>query len=263
MPAIQHRFTNFFIIKTIPYSFIFLYTSLQMKQPNADNQGNNLSIFNIFGPSPFAPLQEHMKQVSACVEKVPTIFAALEKQELNDVAKLAEEIEQLEYVADQTRNHIRNHLPTGIFLPVDRFYLLEVLACQDFLADKAEDISVLLRLKPLSLLEALKNDFHAFLDKNIESVKQVHRIIQELDELVHSSFGGAEAKRVNDMVAKVALCEHEADLLQRKLLKTIFQLEGELSHGTFQLWLHIFQEVGALSNLAEKLANLIRMMLEL
>lgn len=221
------------------------------------------TISNLFARSPFGPLQEHMARVMECTNKIRAIFEAQAAKDFAGVKKLAKEISELEHMADLTKNDIRNNLPKGLFLPVDRGHLLEILSVQDSIADKCEDIGVLLSLHDFTIPKAMKEDFQNFLDKNIETIEKVNEIMQKLDELLESSFGGSEAKNVQSMVEEVAYMEHEADKMQRKLLQATFSSEKNLSYSEFFLMVRIFEEMSGLSNNAEKLANRIRMTLEL
>lgn len=220
-----------------------------------------LTLMKLFGRSPFAPLQIHMDKVARCVEKLPNIFRALQEGDQQKVEQLAKEISDLEHEADLTKNDIRNHLK-GLFLLVDRADLLEILSIQDSIADKAEDIGVLLTIRVLKIESIFQEDFQKFLSTNIEAFHISRMIIQELTELLETSFGGLEAEKVKDMVDQVAFKEHEADLLQMTLLKKLFNADTEVPYPVFHLWVKIFEEVGWLSNLAEILANKIRMLLE-
>lgn len=222
-----------------------------------------LTILKLFGRSPFAPLQSHMESVAQCVHKLPDLFDALEKRDEPRLDKLSEEISELEHNADLIKNNIRNHLPKSLFLPIDRGQLLEILALQDRIADKAEDSAVLLSLKRIEFLPAFKDEFKLFLHKNIETFDGVFLIIKELTELVESSFGGIEAEKVKAMVDDVAFKEHEVDLVQRQLIKKLFQAENEMTYATFYQWQRLFEAVASISNLSESLANRVRMTLEL
>lgn len=222
-----------------------------------------LNILKLFGKSPFALLQTHIEKVHACIYLLPQIFKALKQRNFEQVHALAAEIAEKEHQADLTKNEIRNHLPKSMFLAMDRASLLEILALQDSIADKAEDIAVLLTIKELTIIEDFWPTFELFLKKNIETFHVAYGVIKELNELLESSFGGIEAERVSHMVNEVGQKEHEADLIQRELLKTFFNSEKQLTLSTFHLWMHIFQSVGELSNLSEKLANRIRMTLEI
>jgi len=222
-----------------------------------------LTILNLFGRSPFAPFQKHMEQVRECVEPLADLFAALKSGDKERVASLAASISELEHQADVTKRDIRNHLPKRLYLPVDRNHLLEMLAIQDTIADKAEDVAVMITLKDLHLPKVLQDPFDAFLQKNLEAFDGVRHVIQEFTELLETSFGGTEATKVRSMVDAVAYHEHEADLLQRAVFKGLIAAEDELKYSDFYLWTQTFEAIASISNLSEKLAYRMRSMLEL
>lgn len=221
------------------------------------------TILGIFGRSPFAPLQSHMEIVDTCVQMLPSLFDAMKNKDYSKMENIAEKISEQEHHADLTKNHIRNHLPKSIYLPIERQHLLDILSLQDDISDKAQDIGVLTNLKSLEFLKSFHDDFDQFLERNIEAFKGARKIINELHELIETSFGGLEAKKVRNMVDHVAYKEHEVDLIQRKLLKNLYKSENDMSYATFYLWQKIFEEVGSISNLSEKLANRVRLTLEL
>ena len=221
------------------------------------------TLAKLFAKSPFAPLQMHMQDVNECVKKVKEIFEALEENDSKSVSRIAREISKLEAKADTTKNELRNHLPGGLFMPVSKAALLEILSLQDDIADDCEDIGILLTLKDLTLKDIFKEDFKIFLNKNLETYELIKEIIDEFDNLLETSFTGREAEKVRSMVSNVALKEHETDLTQRKLLKNIFSNEDQFTHAEFQLWLLILREIRTLSNTSEKLAHRIRNLLDL
>ena len=217
----------------------------------------------LFGRSPFIPLQSHMEKVSTCVEKTVQMFQAFEAGDFAEVDRLATAISEMEHEADQVKHDIQDHLPKGLYLPVDRGRLLEILSTQDNIADKCENMAVQLTLKRMTMFEALRDAFKEFLNKNVEAFNSVRAIIEQLDELLESGFGGAEAEKVKKMVMDVSYKEHEADLLQRSLLKVLYRHDEQMSAGSFYLWSQIIRQVAELSNLAERLANRVRVTLEL
>ena len=219
------------------------------------------SIAKLFGRSPFVPLQTHMDQVAACVHQTPTVLEAFLGGEAERVDALAQEISAKEHAADEVKHDIQNQLPRGLFLAVDRTRLLEILGIQDNIADKAENLGALLNIKPLNAPPGFADQLNAFLAKNLEAFDAVRRIVGELDELLETSFGGAEAERVAQMVHHVAELEHAADRLQHELLRTLFEHEDDVSHGTFYLWTRILRQISEIANLSERLANRIRTLL--
>ena len=221
------------------------------------------AILSLFYQSPFAPLRQHMDEVGYCMERVHEIIENYQKGNQEAVEEMAKTISKLEHNADLTKNDIRNHLPKSLFLPIDRGSLLEILSIQDCLADKAEDIGVLLTLKPYKKVEGFEEEFKALLDKNMEAFHKAKLIIEELHELLQSSFGGTEAEKVKAMVEKVAFYEHEADVIQRRVIKILYNSEDQIPYTVFSLLMQVVGEVGAIADLSEKLANRVRMTLDL
>ena len=183
--------------------------------------------------------------------------------DMEKIEKLAADLSRMEHEADLTKNDIRNHLPKSLFLPIDRAHFLEILAVQDSIADKAEDIGILLTLRPVENFHNFTEKVIAFFHKNELAFLDAKKIIEEIDELLESSFGGIEAEKVKSMVEQTAYKEHEADKMRQMLMKELFTQGDALSVPEFFLWMRLIEEIGALSNLSERLANRVRMILEL
>ncbi len=245
------------------YKKQFTETAIRVLLESLNEEYTMLTILNLFGRSPFAPLESHMDKVSGCVGMLPDLFDALEKQDQKLVEEISAKISELEHQADLVKNDIRNHLPKSLFLPIDRGNLLEILSIQDSIADRAEDVAILATLKSVPMPQDLKTNFKLFLTKNLEAYHGARQIIKEMRELLESSFGGIEAEKVKKIVDDVSFKEHEADLIQRNLLKTLFNEEKSLSYSSFFYWEKIFEKLGSVANLSEKLGYRVRMTLEL
>lgn len=221
-----------------------------------------LTIIRLFGKSPFPSLQTHMSKVASCVEKLMQVFDCLSAQELDKIDALVENLSSLEHEADLIKNDIRNHLKKSLVMSIDRGHVLEILAIQDSIADKAEDIGIAFTLRPVDHLEIFQKDLMYFFKKSVEVFWNAKRIIAEIDELLESSFGGIEAEKVKSMVEETAYKEYEALVLQRRLLKRLYTEGDQLNAPSFTHWLRIVEGVGILAKLSEKLTNRIRMILE-
>jgi predicted phosphate transport protein (TIGR00153 family) len=220
-------------------------------------------IARLFGKSPFAPLQTHMNKVSTCVEKLTKIIESLASEQTSKIEHLIEDLSQLEHEADLTKNDIRNHLPKSIFMPIDRSHFLEILAVQDSIADCAEDVGFTLSYRPLENLPWLREPLAELFEATTSVFWDTKHIIEEIDELLESAFGGIEAEKVKSMVEETAYKEHIVQRKKRALLKTLYTEGEKLSAAAFYHWLRLIEDIGALAQLSEKLANRIRMVLEL
>lgn len=221
------------------------------------------TIAKLFGKSPFAPLQQHMNKVAACIAELEEAFAAFFNSEYKKMEIIAKRLSKLEHEADLTKNDIRNNLPRSVFLPIDRGHLLEMLAIQDSLADTAENIGLSLILYPLPVLKELEEDLENLLQINVHTFSNVQMIINEMDILLESSFGGIEAQRVKAKIEEISSQEHESGLIKHEVLKKFFSKGKKLEVPAFFLWLRIIEEISSLAHISERLANRIRMVLAL
>ncbi|MCZ6749073.1 MAG: TIGR00153 family protein [SAR324 cluster bacterium] len=227
-------------------------------------KGNSMTtIDKLFVRSPFRPLQRHMDQVAKCVAGMEKLLKIVVAGESGDVNGLAAEVSKLEHQADLIKDDIRNQLYRPLFTAVRRERILDMLFIQDNIADTAEDVCVVLTFKSLNLHPPVLSLFSKFRELNINAFDRVKEIIEQLDELVESGFGGAEAERVRIIVHEVAHLEHEADVVQIALMKELFSAEAVISHGDFYLWTRLIRELGEVANQSENLANSIRSTLEL
>ncbi len=217
----------------------------------------------IFGRSPFVPLQLHLDKVADCVEAAVAMLERIGGGDTDNLDETARGISLLEHKADLVKNDIRNNLPRGLFMAIDRGQLLEMLSLQDSIADQAEDIGILMSLRPAKMLESLREPFKIYAEGNMDAFLKARDVMRELDAVIESGFGGTEASRVDEMVDAVAQAEHEADIMQRDLMKQVLEHENDLSTGDFFIWMRLIHEVAGISNLSEKLANRVRMLLTL
>ena len=133
---------------------------------------------------------------------------------------------KLEHQADQIKDEIRDKLRRRLFMLVHRTQFQEILAIQDNLADTAEDIAVLLTIRRLDTPSMMMDEFRRFREVNLRAFRLAESIINELDELMETGFGGAEAEKVRTVIHDIAYTEHQADVLQRSLLKKILSDEA-------------------------------------
>ena len=217
----------------------------------------------LFGRSPFVPRQLHLDKVADCVEAAISLLSQIAEGNQENIEEAAREISKLEHKADLVKNDIRNNLPRGLFLAIDRGQLLEMLSLQDSIADKAEDIGILMSLRKAKMLKDIVDPFKEFVEGNRGAFHKAKEVMRELDALIESGFGGTEATRVDQMVDAVAQAEHECDIMQRKLMKQVLDHEDEMSVGDFFVWQRLLHEIAGLSNYSEKLANRVRMLLTL
>ncbi|MFC3908014.1 TIGR00153 family protein [Legionella dresdenensis] len=186
------------------------------------------SIFNMFGPSPIKPIEQHMHKVHQCAKKLHPFFEAVQIQDWESAGKIQQEIAALEKEADVIKRDLRLHLPTGLFLPVSRTDLLELLSAQDRIANKVEDIAGLIISRRMIVPANLQQPFFSLLSRCIDASRQACKAINELDELLETGFRGSEVKIVEDMIMALDEIEHDSDDKLADIRHRIFEMEEDL-----------------------------------
>lgn len=220
------------------------------------------TIAKVFGRSPFIPLQMHMGKVAECVNVISELLDAYKRNDSKTVESLAKKVSCLEHEADVIKHDIRNSLPRGLFMPVDRANILRILNTQDSIANHAENIGVILTFKQAKCFEEFEANFDEFVIKSLEAFNLAQNIIDQLDELLETGFGGVEAQTVRELADLVAFKEHEADVIQGKLLRNLLAHEDVISYGDFFMWTRIIRQVASVADQSEKLAMAVLMTLQ-
>ncbi len=218
-------------------------------------------ISRLFGKSPFEPLYQHMLKVKECVDLVGPLIDALIAGDRKKLEEIAEKIFKAEHDSDLVKKEIRNNLPRGIFLPVDRGDILSFLKEQDKIADSAEDLAVLVTLREMKVPDELKDELKELADKVLLTGETAMKVSSEIKILAETSFGGSEAKKVMDIIEQLKKEEHETDMAQMRLAKKLFSIEKKLDPISVMMWLQIFRELGTLANHAENVGDRLRVML--
>jgi predicted phosphate transport protein (TIGR00153 family) len=216
---------------------------------------------NLFGSNPFAALQEHMEAVSETVNHMPSMFQAAIAGDDETVIRAKEAVFQSEEEADKLKNKLRDHLPRSLFMPVGRRDLLEILDFQDSIADVAQDIAELLVERRMTVPAPMQEILLDFVRKSVDVCVLHAEIVEELDDLLATGFGGKEAEKVGAMMDKVNLLEDESDVLGSSLKRRLFEIEEELSPVSVMFWFKMIQWIGDLADYAEKASNRMRLIL--
>jgi len=219
------------------------------------------SLMQLFGQSPFKPLQEHFRIVQECANQVPDLLIAAQKDDANKVAELRDKIYSLENEADDVKNELRSHLPKTMFLPVDRRELLVILDFQDSIADTAQDIAGMMILRDMKLPEQMHDPLMTLTHRCVDACNQLGKIMEEMDELVNTGFRGAEAEKVMYMIDELNKIETDTDKHAVSLMKLLFENEAEVGAVSTVMWDRVIHWVGDLANFAERAGNRHRLLL--
>ena len=159
-----------------------------------------------------------------------------------------DDIDRLEHEADELKNDIRAHMPSRFMMAMERHDMLEILDCQDSIADVAQDIAELAQLRRMTVPEPLVEPLLA------------EQVVRELDELVETGFGDREVARVEVMLDELNRIESDTDELSDRLLREVFALEEQLGVGT-AFWYQWVNWIADLADYAERVGNRLRLLI--
>jgi uncharacterized protein len=219
------------------------------------------SILSMFSKSPFKPLGSHMDKVRACVDQIEPLFKALDKKDYDQVGEVSELIVKLEHEADKIKDDIRTHMRQSVFLPVDKKDFMHLLSAQDDISDAVEDLAVLLRIKNLDTPEVIKEPLSDLVHHVVKTAYKGCDLIQELEALLESSFGGAEADKVDKATQVLGTLEWEADRKQFQLAQKLFSLGNQIDAADLFLWNEVIKKLGAVADKTEQIGKTLRIFL--
>lgn len=215
----------------------------------------------LFGYSPIKPLQEHMTRVNAGVGHLNSLVDAMMTGDVEKLNQCRERIVNAEHDADDMKKELRHHLPKGLFMPVDRRDLLDVLTRQDRIVNQAKDIAGLAVGRQMTLPEPMHEKFKLYTERCVASVEQTLSIINTLDELVETGFRGLEVERVEKMLDKLDAIENETDELQVELRAILFTLEDDLRPTDIMFTYRIIEWMGHVADDAQTVGSRLQLML--
>jgi uncharacterized protein len=219
------------------------------------------SLIALFGRSPFGPLAQHAGQVREAVELVPTLLDAFMDGDEARTRELYEQISKLEHKADNIKNDIREHLPKSLLMPVDRGDVLRFLKEQDRIADRAEDVAVLLTMRRTPTAPGMKESIAALVQASLAAADAWFRVAADLPVLEEASFAGPEVDRIMAQIREVSRLEWEADKAQAAASTVLFEHEAEIGAVSVVIWMQIFRMLSAMADHAENTADFLRVML--
>lgn len=219
------------------------------------------NILGLFAQSPLKPLQKHSKKVTECCGLLIPFFKASFENNWQEAEKIRAQITDLEHRADLLKREIRLKSPRGLFMPVDRSDLLELVTQLDKLANFAKDISGRIIGRQLLIPTEVQPTFMNFLSRSLDSTVQVGKVISEMDHLLETGFRGRELTFVNNMILELDTIEDDTDQLQIMLRKAIYSIENEHSPIDIMILYKVVEWVGVLADQAQRIGSRIELML--
>jgi len=218
-----------------------------------------IPLANLLARNPLPKVGDLMVEVIRTSDGVEELIRLLGEGDQAGVERVAKEISALEGKADDAKNAARSKMPVRLFMPVDRRDVLKLISEIDAIADCAEDVGVLLTIRPLSIPEGMDSVLDNFVESVLETVREAAKLIDLIDDLVEAGFAGPPAEQVLQQSAILGRAEHEADKIQDQCAKVLFRAEDSMPPAAVFMWTKVLNKIGDMANHAENVGDQFRL----
>jgi len=212
-----------------------------------------------FMTSPFDGLQEHAEKVKECAWAFQQAIECHITDQCEKFEEFRLEVDQLESEAESIKKRIRDHLPKGTLIPVDKFQLFRYMREQDKVLDAIEEALDWLSFRPEpGIPNALEKDFFLLVDAVLDPVEEMCRLVQEAGKYFRS-YSEKQRKFVKDIVHTLARQEHEADKVEDGIKEKLLNMKIETT--TVFHMIRLAETIGSIADHAENAADMVRSMI--
>ena len=211
--------------------------------------------------SPFGQLLEHMEKVRECTDILGKGLIKYYNGNYKGFSDLAKKVSEIEHEADMIKRNLRNHLPTSLFMPVDKGKFMWALREQDKILDHAENLVKMLDMRHTKIPKELQEVFISHLKLVMKTVDAMQDAVGNIRDLVETSFVKREREQTKKYIYKVHELEWKADQKKYEMTKGIYNLEKKLDPMDVYHLLKIADWVDDIADHAENVADWIRAMI--
>lgn len=211
-----------------------------------------------FKKSLFEDLRMHTNKVKECTWMFRKAVECYMQKECEEFDQLVKQVSELESEADAIKRNIRGHLPRGFIMPVDNFQFLMYLGEQDKVLDAAEDALNSFSFRMTNIPEGIEEDLVNLVDKAIEAIELLGPMVETANTYFRNN-DEKDRKNVKELIRQIRQKEHEADQIEKKIKKTIYNLNIEplsVCHLT-----HVLDQIGQIADHAENAGDMMRAMI--
>ena len=204
--------------------------------------------------TPLEIFREHATAVTTTVDRMlEAVDLAIEGDEkLNEAVKATSEAE---HKADQLKATLREALSTpSVRLIASTEEKLHMITRQDRIADYAENVAEQLSFRPLFDDETAKENLQEMAQAVRACVGAYEDTVRALRDYGLSGETRKGANDVRELIRKVNLLEHEADLIEAKAAAHVFSEGGGDPLAAVHMY-RVLQRMDDVANACEKAAN--------
>ena len=208
--------------------------------------------------SPIEGLIEHYELISKgtmMLEQALTCY--LEEAPSIRFTELQDEVEQAEDHADAVERNLRNHLPRGLFLAVDKPLFLSYLSKQDNILDAGQESLVWLSMRKVDIPLAFRKGLIDFILEVTKTVTILEPALRATVELID----GDETDRETTKTIYRNVRQQHRHVTRRSHVFTSEIYNSEMDFKDIYQLIHVVERLHNMSRNAESCANILRAMI--
>jgi predicted phosphate transport protein (TIGR00153 family) len=212
-----------------------------------------------FMSSPFEGLLEHAEKIKECAWAFQQAIECHINDQCETFQQFRSEVDKLESEADALKGQIRDHLPKGRLMPVDKFELFRYLQEQDKVLGAVEKSLDWLsfRSEP-GVPQALEKDFFLLVDAVLDPVEEMCRMVSEA-QMYFKNFSAKQRRRVIDIIHALRRHEHNADKVEDAIKEKLLNMQ--IDPVTVYHMIRLAEIIGSIADHAENAGDVMRAML--
>ena len=211
--------------------------------------------------SPLLGFLEHYEQIAKGMdlieESMECYISGDEKTQCKEFSFLQQEVNDAEEKADKIKRNIRNHLPRGIFLPVEKHIFFNYTRHQDDILDAGQAALQWLAMRDVTVPEIFQKDLLFFLAEVSKCIKMLRPAIEGTIAWVNDE--GVDREELKNLYRALRKQHHLVTDMMHTLNSKLFRSDLDFKD-IYQL-IHFTDHLHKMSHSAEGCVNLLRIMI--
>ncbi|MDL2307583.1 DUF47 family protein [Desulfovibrio sp. OttesenSCG-928-C06] len=210
--------------------------------------------------SPMNGLLEHYELIAkgmVLIERSMECFVKTGSVNSTEFSELVQELAHVEDHADKVKRNIRNHMPRGLAMPVDRVLFFTYTRQQDDILDAGQDSLYWLSMRSLTIPEEFQLKLMEYIGKVADTIKMLKPALEGTINLLSGELIDREATK--DHYRALRSNHKEVNKMQNELVPIIFNSGMDFKE-IYQL-IHFVEQLQRMSHSAEGCSDMLRAMI--
>ncbi|WP_461211015.1 DUF47 domain-containing protein [Desulfocurvus sp. DL9XJH121] len=208
--------------------------------------------------SPLDGLVEHYTKINECVDVIrESLECYVAGGACRDFVELVKQVDEIENQADLIKRRIRNHLPRGLFMPVDKNLFLQYTKAQDNVLDEAQEAMQWLAMRAVEVPAEFQKTIIAMLE-------EVDTISEMLGEALKATLGLVNIEHLDrrgtkDKFWSIRRKRSRIFKMKNQLCSDIYKTDMDFKD-IYQL-IHFVEKLDGMAHNTENCADILRSMI--